>query len=57
MRDLNQPRPIHPANCTCPRCDPQLLRGRQRSSLEIGICTLIIAAAFFAAGFAIFVTP
>lgn len=45
MRDLNRPLPIHPADCACPRCDPQLLRGRQRTTIEAAIRGLILALA------------
>lgn len=54
MRDLNRPHPIHPADCGCPRCDPQLLAGRSRLHLEHALAGLIIAASFVGAGLAIF---
>lgn len=53
MRDLNRPLPIHPADCACTRCDPQLLRGRRRLTLEHALTGLIVAAAMVAAAFAI----
>ena len=29
MPDFNSQQPIHPADCSCPRCDPRLLAGRR----------------------------
>lgn len=54
MRETTRPQPIHPADCACPHCDPQLLSGRQLSRIEIGVCALIVTASFVAAAFAIF---
>lgn len=56
MPDFNRPQPIHPADCACPRCDPQLLGGRQRTTLEIALTGLIVAAAFLGAALAVFGT-
>lgn len=53
MRDLNRPLPIHPADCACPRCHPQLLGARRRTTLEIGLCALIVAASFVGVALAI----
>ena len=49
MPDFNQRPPIHPADCACPRCDPQLQGGRRRATLEIALCGLIVAASFVGA--------
>ena len=46
MRDPNRVHPIHPADCSCPRCDPQLGRSRESYAAEFALCGLIIAAAF-----------
>jgi hypothetical protein len=54
MRDLNRPQPIHPADCACPRCDPQLLGGRPRLHLEHALIGLIVTASVVGAAFAIF---
>lgn len=53
MRDLNRPPPIHPTDCACPRCDPQLLRGRRRLHIEHALIGLILAASFVVAALAI----
>ncbi|MBA4766096.1 MAG: hypothetical protein H2049_00490 [Porphyrobacter sp.] len=53
MRDLNRPQPIHPDDCACPRCDPQLLGGRQRATHEIALTGLIVAASLVCAALAI----
>ena len=53
MRDLNRPQPIHPEDCACPRCDPQLLGGRRRLYLEHALAGLIVAASFVGAALAI----
>jgi len=53
MRDPNRPWPIHPADCGCPRCDPHLLGGRRRLTLEHALVGLIVAAAALAAALAI----
>ncbi len=53
MRDLNRPQPIHPADCACPRCDPRLLAGRRRLTIEHALAGLIVAASFGAAALAI----
>lgn len=56
MRDLGRHQPLHPADCACPRCDQQQLRGRRRVSLEIRLCALIVAASCVGAVFAILTT-
>ena len=56
MPDFNRQQPIHPADCACPRCDPQLLGRRRRSGLEIALCGLIVAASCLGAAFAIVTT-
>lgn len=53
MSDFNRQQPIHPVDCACPRCDPQLLGGRRRSPLQIGLCALIVAASFGVAALAV----
>ncbi len=53
MPDFNQRPPIHPADCACPRCDPQLQGGRRRVTLEIALWGLIVAASFVGAALAI----
>lgn len=53
MPDFNRQQPIHPADCTCPRCDPQLLGGRQRTTLEIALTGLIVAASLVGAVLAV----
>lgn len=53
MREINRPQPIHSADCACPRCHPQLLRGRRRLTAEHALTGLIIAAAMVAAALAI----
>lgn len=53
MHNLHRPQRIHPADCACPRCDPQLLGGRRRLHLEHALIGLIVASAFVAAAFAI----
>lgn len=54
MPDFNRQQPTHPADCSCPRCDPRLLAGRQRLHLEHALIGLIVTASFVAAAFAIF---
>jgi hypothetical protein len=56
MPDFNRQQPIHPADCACPRCDPQLLGTRRRVGLEIALCALIVAASCLGAAFAIVTT-
>ncbi len=53
MRNLPRPQRIHPADCACPRCDPQLLGGRRRLHLEHALIGLIVTAAFVAAALAV----
>jgi hypothetical protein len=54
MPDFNRPQPIHPADCACPRCDPRLLGGCKRPTLEYALIGLIVTASFVAAALAIF---
>lgn len=56
MREFNQPHPIHPADCGCPRCVPRLLRGRHRLHIEHALLGLIFAASFAVAALAILPT-
>lgn len=56
MSEFNRQQPIHPADCGCPRCDPQLLGGRRRLHLEYALIGLIVTASFVGAGLAIFGT-
>lgn len=53
MPDYNRQQPIHPADCACPRCDPHLLAGRRRLTLEHALVGLIVAASFVGAALAI----
>lgn len=53
MRNLNRPQPIHPADCACPRCDPQLLGGRKPAPFEIALTGLIVAVSLVAAVYAV----
>ena len=53
MRDPNRPQPIHPADCACPRCDPQLA-GRRRFYLEHALIGLVVTASCVAAAIAVF---
>ena len=53
MPDYNRVQPIHPADCACPRCEPRLLTGRRRLTLEHALMGLILAASFVGAGIAI----
>ena len=52
MRDPNTRAPIHPADCACPRCDPQLGLDRPATTAEIAVCGLIVAASFAIVAFA-----
>ncbi len=54
MRDVYRPRPIHPADCACPRCDPLLKRSRSHSTLEHALIGLTVAASVVGAVLAVF---
>lgn len=53
MTDLNRRQPIHPADCACPRCDPRLLAGPDRLTIEHALIGLIVAASFVGVALAI----
>lgn len=53
MLETHRPQPIHPADCSCPRCWRELPGESRRHPLEVALIGLIIAAAFGLAALAI----
>jgi len=49
MRDLNRPQPIHAADCTCTRCEPQPAGARRRLTFEYALVGFGLAAVVAAA--------